>query len=113
MNSGLRAILDEYRYKENDTLTFTTHDYAIGGKMVVGKAIMSENYADMIKGSDDQAKLAVKQDLMHQLTKHMLERNLVEFTSWDDPVTGKKHVAVRAYLAPDDQVKILRLAKLF
>ena len=50
---------------------------------------------------------------MHQLTKHMLERNLVEFTSWDDPVTGKKHVAVRAYLAPDDQVKILRLAKLF
>ena len=96
---------------QQDVLTFDTYDYAIGGKMVVGKAIMSENYFAMIKGNDDDAKMAVKRDLINQLTKHMLENNLVEFTSHQDPITGNMMVAVRAYLAPDDQVKILRVAK--
>jgi hypothetical protein len=79
--------------------------------MVVGKSVIGEDYADMIKHGDADAKLAVKQDLINQLTQYMLENNLVEFTSWDEPVLGTKHVAVRAYLAPDDQIKILRVAK--
>jgi hypothetical protein len=94
----------------DDTLTFNTYDYAIGGKMVVGKAIMSEEHVAMIKGNDDDAKMAVKRDLINQLTKHMLENNLVEFTSHQDHVTGNTMVAVRAYLAPDDKIRILRVA---
>ena len=94
----------------DDTLSFNTYDYAIGGKMVVGKATMSEDYAYMIRDGDADAKLNVKRDLINQLTKYMLENNLVEFTSWDDPVHGRKHVAVRAYLAPDDKIRILRVA---
>lgn len=98
-------------YVDDTSLDFNTYDYAIGGKMVVGKATISENYSAMIRHGDADAKLEVKQNLINQLTKYMLENNLVEFTSWDEPVTGTKHVAVRAYLAPDDQVKILRVAK--
>lgn len=95
---------------QQDFLTFRTYDYAIGGKMVVGRATMSENYFAMIKGNDDDAKMAVKRDLIDQLTKYMLENNLVEFTSQQDPITGNTMVAVRAYLAPDAQIKILRVA---
>ena len=96
-------------YVDNFPLHFNTYDYPIGRKMVVGKAVISESYAAMIKYGDADAKLAVKQDLINQLTQYMLENNLVEFTSWDEPVLGTKHVAVRAYLAPDDQIKILRV----
>jgi len=106
-----RAIMDEYGYKPDDILTFSTYDYPIGGKMVVGKASMSEDYSDIIKSGDANAIMFMKKELINQLTKFMLENNLVEFTSWDDPVHGKKHLAVRAYLAPDDQIKILRVAK--
>ena len=102
------SMMDEYGTP--DILTFTTYDYPIGGKMIVGKAFMSEDYSDMIKCGDLNAKLFVKKDLLRQLAEHMLEKNLVEFTSWDDPVLGRKHVAIRAYLAPDDQIKILRLS---
>lgn len=95
---------------QQDVLTFNTYDYPIGGKMVVGRSVMSENYVAMIKGNDDDAKMEVKRDLINQLTKYMLENNLVEFTSHQDHVTGNTMVAVRAYLAPDDQIKILRVA---
>jgi len=98
-------------YMDNYPIDFNTYDYAIGGKMVVGKAVISADYAELIRDGDADSKLAVKQNLINQLTKYMLENNLVEFTSWDEPVTGTKHVAVRAYLAPDDQIKILRVAK--
>jgi len=97
-------------YVDDTPLEFNTYNYLIGGKMVVGKASISEDYADMIRDGDADAKFAVKQDLINQLTQYMLENNLVEFTSWDDPVYDRKHVAVRAYLAPDDQIKILRVA---
>jgi hypothetical protein len=78
--------------------------------MIVGKATMSEDYSNMIGCGDLNAKLFVKKDLLRQLAEHMLENNLVEFTSHQDHITGNTMVAVRAYLAPDDQIKILRLS---
>jgi hypothetical protein len=52
----------------------------------------------------------VKEKLIHEMASYMLENNLVEFTHHDDPMTMRRRIAVRAYLAPNDQVKILRLA---
>jgi hypothetical protein len=40
----------------------------------------------------------------------MIENKLVEFTQSDSMVDGSKRIAIRAYLAPDEQVKILRVA---
>ena len=88
---------------------FTTHDYVIGGKLVVGRAIMEDDFAKMMK-TDYDARLQIKQKLIHEMAQFILENNLVEFTQMKDPITYKTHVAVRAYLAPDDQVKILRVA---
>lgn len=89
---------------------FETYDYAIGGKLVKGTAILSEDFQMMIEDGDQEAKQKLKSDLIHQMATYMLENNLVEFTTMDDPSTFKRHVLVRAYLAPNDQVRILRLA---
>ncbi|CAB5220928.1 hypothetical protein UFOVP240_56 [uncultured Caudovirales phage] len=93
-----------------DDFTFQTYDYAIGGKMVVGRVTISETFREMIENGDTSATKKIKYDLIHQMAHFMLENNLVEFTYQDDPITLNRHVSVRAYLAPDDQVKILRVA---
>ena len=89
---------------------FRSYDYAIGGKMVVGKATMSEDYKMLLQDGDEEAKKRVKTQLIQQMAQFMLENNLVEFTYYDNPIDFSRQIAVRAYLAPNDQVKILRLA---
>ena len=89
---------------------FESHDYAIGGKMVVGRAEMTEDFRMMIENGDATAIMQVKEKLTRDLVSHMLTNKLVEFTHYDDPITMRRHLAIRAYLAPNDQVRILRLA---
>ena len=88
---------------------FQTYDYLIGGKMVVGKATMDDSFATMLM-SDQDARENLKKKLISDMAQYILENNLVEFTQQDDPLSMNKTVYVRAYLAPNDQVKILRLA---
>ena len=88
---------------------FKTYDYIIGGKMVVGKATMDDSFATMLM-SDKDARENLKKKLISDMAQYILENNLVEFTQQDDPLTMAKIVYVRAYLAPNDQVKVLRLA---
>jgi hypothetical protein len=88
---------------------FKTYDYIIGGKMVVGRATLEESYAQMML-SDDDARMNVKKKLISDMAQYILENNLVEFTQQDDPMTMCKNIYIRVYLAPNDQVKILRLA---
>jgi hypothetical protein len=93
-----------------DDVTFTSWEYAIGGKMVVGRAEMSEDFHRMLEDGDKTAIMQVKEKLTRDLVHHMLENKLVEFTHHDDPITSRRQLAIRAYLAPNDQVRILRLA---
>ena len=93
----------------NDDAIFTTHDYIIGGKLVVGKATFDHVFGQQMN-TDAEFRHVIKTRLVQQLATYMLENNLVEFMQQDDPVTLSKTVAVRAYIAPNDQVKILRLA---
>jgi len=91
--------------------TFETHDYAIGGKMIVGRAEISEYYRLMMEDGDKTAIREVKEKLARDMVLHMIENRLVEFTHRDDPITMRRRLMIRAYLAPSEQVKILRLAK--
>jgi len=90
-------------------VTFTTHDYAIGGKMVVGSCTMTEmdvnNFLILVDGKEE-----IKRRLLTQMLDYMLENRLVEFTRTEDTARGTQTFRVRAYLAPNDQVKILRTA---
>ena len=94
-----------------DDATFEVYGYAIGGKMVVGKAEMSEEFKVMMEDGDATAIMQVKEKLTRDMVHFIMENKLVEFTHYDEPTLGKRHIAIRAYLAPSDQVKILRLSK--
>lgn len=89
---------------------FEAHDYAIGGKLVVGRATMSQDFKTLLEDGNEDAKNSLKEKLIHQMSSFMLENNLVEFTYYDNPMDFSRQVAVRAYLAPSDQVRVLRLA---
>lgn len=90
-------------------LKFDTHDYAIGGKMVVGKTVISETHKLMIEEGNIDVIRAIKRELIGQMADFMIEQKLVEFTYYDDPLSFSRSIAVRAYLAPNDQIKILRV----
>jgi hypothetical protein len=90
---------------------FETYDYAIGGKMVVGRAEMSDSYRLMMEDGDAAVIMQLKEKLTRDMVTFMMENKLVEFTHRDDPITMHRQLMIRAYLAPSDQVKILRLAK--
>jgi hypothetical protein len=78
--------------------------------MVVGRAEMNEDFRMLLEDGDEDAKKAIKSKLIHDMAEFMLENQLVEFTHYDDPITFSRKIAVRAYLAPNDQIKVLRLA---
>lgn len=93
---------------------FETYDYIIGGKLVVGRAVMEQSFMDLLNNGDEDAKQNIRRSLIMQMAEYMLDNNLVEFTQQKqyDPskYEAQTAVMVRAYLAPNDQVKILRLA---
>lgn len=96
-------------YGQIEDVTFNTYDYAIGGKLLVVTTSISEDYMHLMK-SDFDARERFKHDTALQMAKFMLENKLLEFTEYSDPMTFTKRVACRAYLAPDEQVRILRVA---
>lgn len=91
---------------------FTTRDYAIGGKLVTGTATMDEDFFELMQHGDAAAKRNIKKSLISQLAEYMLENNLVEFTQSKSINPNTFHpvlvVKVRAFITPDDQVRILR-----
>ena len=105
----MNSVLKDYHFGTDPT--FTSWEYAIGGKMVVGRAEMTEDFRMMMEYGDATAIMQVKEKLTRDMVSFILENKLVEFTQYDDPITFRRQLAIRAYLAPNDQVKILRLAK--
>ncbi len=92
-------------YHEPD---FQTYDYTIGGKLVVGRAVIDDSYWSLMN-SDVEARQKVKEKLISDMAQYMLENNLVEFMQQKN-VDMTTTVVVRAYLAPNSEIKILRLA---
>jgi hypothetical protein len=97
-------------YHGDMSFTFTTHDYAIGGKLVQGKAKVTEHYRTLMESGDQDAIDELKQDLLRQMLNFMLENKLIEFTWKDDHITGDRIIVLRTFVTPSDQVRILRLA---
>ena len=91
----------------DEEFTFKTMDYPIGGKIV--STSLEITFADTDRFlSDDDFKRAIKERMATHLVKCMMENNLIEFTKIEDSATGSYRLHARCYLAPNDQVKILR-----
>lgn len=50
-------------------VNFQTYDYAIGGKMVVGRAEMTEDFRMMLEDGDKTAIMQIKEKLTRDLVR--------------------------------------------
>ena len=83
-------------------------EFAIGGQLVT----ITYNLNDIDSQSflhDDDYKKYIKKQMAEFMATFILENNLAEYTSFNDPISFDKIVNMRCYLAPNDQVKILRV----
>ena len=52
----------------------------------------------------------VKERLAEELVRYMMENNLIEFTKQLDPNTDNTLYRAHVYVAPNNQIKILRIS---
>lgn len=89
------------------TFDIDTVDIHIGGKLIVYRGIISLQMMAQAK-NDDGLKMQIKEDVARAIARHMLDNNLIEINTRDDPKSFSKEIIARVYLAPDDQIRILR-----
>jgi hypothetical protein len=90
-------------------IEFSSQDYAIGGRMIMAR-IEVDAVNELVMNDEEWRKL-MRHKLATQLATAMLDQDLMETTTFQDPGTGRQTIAARCYLAPKDQVKILRVHK--
>lgn len=76
---------------------------AIGGKLVSVNCTTSSEINIVDVAEEIKHKLAV------ELARFMVQNNLIEFTQMVDSHTWATRVNARAYLVPNDQIKIVRM----
>jgi hypothetical protein len=91
------------------SMTFEAEDHAIGGQMLTVK--MEVDAVNELVMNDEEWRKLMRHKLAVQLATAMLDQDLMETTIFKDPTTLRKTIAARCYLAPRDQVKILRVHK--
>lgn len=89
---------------------FEHEDIAIGGKMVVGSIVVNVETIFKLQSEAEFAQY-VKTKLATQLAEYLIENKLLEFTTGEDHINQTKMIRVRGYLAPDSEVKLLRVHK--
>lgn len=87
---------------------FTYEEIAIGGKLVTSTICVPEHKI-VSYGSEHEFKQFLKTSLARQMSEFMISNGLVEFTQMRDSITYDTLVKARCYLAPNEQVKILRI----
>lgn len=78
-------------------------DHAIGGKLITATLTMDEG---LIMDPDN-----IKSQMAKILADGMIQNNLIEFTRRTDSLNSQAIINARCYLAPNDQVKIIRELK--
>jgi hypothetical protein len=86
---------------------FNMQEYAIGGRLITVKLELGSSELMMMK--DEEWRTHIRLKLANHLALAMLDQNLMETTSFVSPDSGRQTIAARCYLAPHDQVKILRV----
>ena len=86
-----------------------TEEYAIGGRMITAKIEISA--MEQMHMDSKEWRMNIRQRLANQLSLAMLDMDLVETTSFQDPGLGRTTIAARCYLAPNGQAKPLRVHK--
>lgn len=84
-------------------------DYPIQGQMIQGKFSIPD-YDSMVI-SDKEYREHVRKQVTQELAEEILRHKLAEWTQFRDPISGSTNIMVRAYLAKDRDVHLLRTLK--
>jgi hypothetical protein len=86
---------------------FTCKEIPIGGKLVTSTVRISADKM-VIVCSDHELRKNLRSSMAQQMGEYMISNELIQFTQMQDPITYDVLIKARCYLAPSDQVKILR-----
>lgn len=86
----------------------TIQEFAIGGKLVRVFEQLSVASAHFFE-TDEAFRDELKRKLVQSLVEYIIENRLVECTAMHRPDTQMTQVMARMYLAPNDQIKLLRV----
>lgn len=89
--------------------TIDVEQHAIGGRMVTLRSEISD--VNLAHINDEDWRKMMRAELAHKLATFMLQAGLCEITTMQSPTSFGKTIAIRCYLAPNDQIKILRTKK--
>ena len=92
-----------------DATNVQVEEHVIGGKMVTIRSEIGAN--NLVHIDDETWRQTIRSELAHKLATFILQTGLCEITTMQTPHSLSRTVAIRCYLAPDDQVKILRIHK--
>lgn len=84
-------------------------EIAIGGKLLQAKLDVGHYEKTQFK-TDEEYRKAMKHRLAGEIARAMIESNFIEFTYLPQMNTDYDTIFARCYLAPDNQVKLLRQA---
>lgn len=99
-----------YEPWEPPTVDVNVTELAIGGKALKVHIRIAE-YERMRMASDDEFAREMKRRLTRDMVEYMIDNRLIEFTTMQSADQLDTIVAARAYLAPNETVKLLRIHK--
>lgn len=84
----------------------TYKDTPIGGKLVMAQKVITE--LEMTQINESNLKAWIKENLTMNLVRSMIDNNLIEFTKMTSSQDYSVKFSARCYLAPSEEVRILR-----
>jgi hypothetical protein len=87
-------------------------DEKVRGEMLAVQKVVGAHELEMIKLDEDTFNQQIKRELAFQLAEQILQNKFVEFTKQENYNTGQITYRARAYLTPDDKVRMLRKTSL-
>lgn len=104
------SSIDKPFFNPWDTPNVIVEEYAIGGKLLTAR-IEIPTITAIQHWDNEQWRIEQRNRLVNLLSNKILTEKLCEITTHEDVVTGNKIIYARCYLAPHDQVKIIRSIK--
>lgn len=81
----------------------------VQGEMLIAEEIIQSSSVIQVSHDSDDFKKTIKEKLVRHLAEQMIKNKLVEFTKIENIHTGDVTFKARAFLAPDNKVREIRI----
>ena len=86
------------------------HEVPIQGQLICAQIEVDDSDLMVASKSDDEAKHLIKMQLAQKIAEYMFDKGMVEYSIQDNgPAYCTKTVRARAFVTPDNQVRLLKI----